>query len=128
MNVQVAHFMGHECVRGSTYRGGAAALAELARKGRDMHIAITPDGPRGPRRQLAQGPIFLASRLGLPIVALGFGISTAEAAVEAAGAGAQGVIVGSKLMQIVADGGPEAAGAWLRDLRAALDGETGTGG
>jgi len=70
----VAHFMGHECVRGSTYRGGAAALAELARKGRDMHIAITPDGPRGPRRQLAQGPIFLASRLGLPIVALGLGV------------------------------------------------------
>lgn len=70
----VAHFMGHECVRGSTYRGGATALGELARKGRDMHIAITPDGPRGPRRQLAQGPIFLASRLGLPIVALGIGL------------------------------------------------------
>jgi hypothetical protein len=38
-----------------------------------MHMAITPDGPRGPRRQLAQGPIFLASRLGLPIVPMGLG-------------------------------------------------------
>uniref|UniRef100_UPI00389985A1 tryptophan synthase subunit alpha n=1 Tax=Rubrobacter marinus TaxID=2653852 RepID=UPI00389985A1 len=61
-------------------------------------------------------------------MALGFGISTPEAALQAAGAGAQGVIVGSKLMQIVHDGGPEAAGAWLRELRAALDGGTGTEG
>ena len=70
---RVAHHMGHECVRGSTYRGGSAALIELARRGRHMHMAITPDGPRGPRRQLAQGPIFLASRLGLPIVPMGLG-------------------------------------------------------
>mgnify|MGYP001274817143 CR=1 FL=1 len=34
---------------------------------------ITPDGPRGPRRRLAQGPIYLASRLNLPLIALGFG-------------------------------------------------------
>jgi lysophospholipid acyltransferase (LPLAT)-like uncharacterized protein len=70
---RVARHMGHECVRGSTYRGGSAAIIELARRGRHMHMAITPDGPRGPRRQLAQGPIFLASRLGLPIVPMGLG-------------------------------------------------------
>jgi hypothetical protein len=34
---------------------------------------MTPDGPRGPRRQLAQGPIYLASRLQLPLVVMGFG-------------------------------------------------------
>ena len=39
-----------------------------------MHLTITPDGPRGPRRKLAVGPIYLASQLGLPIVPLGFGI------------------------------------------------------
>jgi hypothetical protein len=38
-----------------------------------MHLAITPDGPRGPRRKLAQGPVYLSSKLGLPIVAMGFG-------------------------------------------------------
>lgn len=72
---EAARFMGFDAVRGSSFRGGGAALRELTRKvERDgMHIAITPDGPRGPRRKLAQGPIFLASKLNIPIVALGFG-------------------------------------------------------
>jgi lysophospholipid acyltransferase (LPLAT)-like uncharacterized protein len=70
---RLAHHMGFECVRGSSYRGGAAALMELSRVGSDMHVAITPDGPRGPRRELAQGAVFLASRLGLPIVPMGLG-------------------------------------------------------
>ena len=34
---------------------------------------MTPDGPRGPRRKLAAGPIYLASKLGLPLVCLGIG-------------------------------------------------------
>jgi len=38
-----------------------------------MNLTITPDGPRGPRRQLAPGAVYLASRLGMPIVLLGFG-------------------------------------------------------
>jgi hypothetical protein len=38
-----------------------------------MNLTITPDGPRGPRRALAPGAIFLASKLGIPIVAMGFG-------------------------------------------------------
>lgn len=70
---RTAYHMGFECVRGSTYRGGAAALRELMDKSRGRNLTITPDGPRGPRRCLAQGPIYLASKLGLPIVAMGFG-------------------------------------------------------
>jgi lysophospholipid acyltransferase (LPLAT)-like uncharacterized protein len=70
---RLAHHMGFECVRGSTYSGATAALLELSRVGKQMHMAITPDGPRGPRRELAQGPVFLASRLGLPIVCMGLG-------------------------------------------------------
>ena len=38
-----------------------------------MHLTITPDGPRGPRRQLAPGCVYLASKLGLPLVVMGFG-------------------------------------------------------
>lgn len=71
---RVAHHMGFDCVRGSTNRGATTALLDMARRGRHMHLTITPDGPRGPRRQLAIGPVYLASRLGLPIVPLGFGI------------------------------------------------------
>lgn len=63
--------LGFECVRGSTYNGAASALREMTRRGRTTHLAITPDGPRGPRRQLAQGAVFLASKLQLPIVATG---------------------------------------------------------
>jgi lysophospholipid acyltransferase (LPLAT)-like uncharacterized protein len=70
---RVARQMGFECVRGSTYRGGAKAIWELWDRSRRQHLTITPDGPRGPRRQMALGPIFLASRLGLPLVAMGFG-------------------------------------------------------
>lgn len=70
---RVAYHMGFDCVRGSTYHGGAKAIWELSDRGRDQHLTITPDGPRGPRRQLAQGPIYLASRLQLPLVAMGFG-------------------------------------------------------
>ena len=71
---RLAYHMGFECVRGSTYGGATAALLELAREGKKKHLTITPDGPRGPRRVLAQGPIYLASRLGLPIVPMGIGI------------------------------------------------------
>jgi lysophospholipid acyltransferase (LPLAT)-like uncharacterized protein len=35
-------------------------------------LILAPDGPRGPRRRLAEGPIFLASRLQMPIVCMGF--------------------------------------------------------
>jgi lysophospholipid acyltransferase (LPLAT)-like uncharacterized protein len=69
----VAYHLGFDFVRGSTNRGGVAALRELLRKSQKMHLTITPDGPRGPRRRLAPGSIFLASRLGLPLVATGYG-------------------------------------------------------
>ena len=46
---------------------------ELSRKSKTKNLAITPDGPRGPRRVLAAGAIYLASKLGIPLVAMGFG-------------------------------------------------------
>jgi lysophospholipid acyltransferase (LPLAT)-like uncharacterized protein len=70
---RVAFHMGFEVVRGSTYRGSVAAVRTMLRESRDKHLTITPDGPRGPRRVLAQGCIYLASRLELPLVAMGFG-------------------------------------------------------
>jgi tryptophan synthase alpha chain len=55
-------------------------------------------------------------------VALGFGISTPEQAAAAAAAGADGVIVGSRLVRAAgtADGGPEAVAGLLHHLSAAL--------
>ena len=69
---RIAYHLGFELVRGSTYRGGMMALRELLRTKR-MNVAITSDGPRGPRRKLAAGAVFLASKLGLPIVATAIG-------------------------------------------------------
>ncbi len=68
-----AYHLGFDFIRGSTARGGVAALRQMLRRSRRMHLTITPDGPRGPRRHLAPGCVYLASRLGLPLVAMGFG-------------------------------------------------------
>ena len=70
---RIAHHLGFDCVRGSSRRGGARAIMELEEHSRNKHLTITPDGPRGPRRRLAMGPVYLASRLQLPLVVMGFG-------------------------------------------------------
>jgi lysophospholipid acyltransferase (LPLAT)-like uncharacterized protein len=70
---RIAYHLGFDCVRGSTYRGGAHAIWAMFERSRQQHLTITPDGPRGPRRRLAQGPVYLASRLQLPLVVMGFG-------------------------------------------------------
>lgn len=59
-------------VRGSSSRGGATAMLEMLDLPANKHITITPDGPRGPRRLVKAGPIFLASRTGRPIVPTAF--------------------------------------------------------
>jgi lysophospholipid acyltransferase (LPLAT)-like uncharacterized protein len=70
---RVARMMGFGVVRGSTYKGGSVALRQLAERADRENLTITPDGPRGPRRRLASGCVFLASTMGLPIVAMGMG-------------------------------------------------------
>jgi lysophospholipid acyltransferase (LPLAT)-like uncharacterized protein len=60
-------------VSGSTSRGGVEALRNLIRVSQRKHIALIPDGPRGPRRRVKPGLIYLAARSGLPIVPAGFG-------------------------------------------------------
>ncbi len=60
-----------QAVRGSTSRRGPQALLELAgwaQAGYD--VAITPDGPRGPRYVVQKGVIALAQVTGRPIVAV----------------------------------------------------------
>lgn len=60
---------GFRSVRGSTTRGGNAALRQLIRYGRTgADLVITPDGPRGPQGTVQEGVIHLAKMTGLPIV------------------------------------------------------------
>ena len=64
--------LGWSVVRGSTSRGSVAALLRMLRDDR-CHLVFAPDGPRGPRRTMSTGPLFLASKLGLPVVCVGYG-------------------------------------------------------
>ncbi len=67
---------GHRSVRGSTTRGGVAALRQLIKLGRSgVDLAITPDGPKGPREVVQMGVIHLARATGLPILPLTFSCS-----------------------------------------------------
>ncbi len=61
---------GFNLVRGSSTRGGARALLELARIASQTSddIVVTVDGPKGPAREVKEGLLYVASRSGLPIV------------------------------------------------------------
>ncbi|MBJ7326601.1 MAG: lysophospholipid acyltransferase family protein [Chthoniobacterales bacterium] len=66
---ELAGRLGMGSVRGSSSRRGATAMRELldeVSKGHD--IAITPDGPRGPRYALGPGMIYLAQKAQIPII------------------------------------------------------------
>ena len=70
---QTAQALGMNIVRGSTTRGGSQAIRQLKKNGEFSSITFTPDGPKGPRREMALGPVYLASVLQMPIVPVGAG-------------------------------------------------------
>ncbi|MBW8883251.1 MAG: lysophospholipid acyltransferase family protein [Planctomycetia bacterium] len=71
---QICQRLGIGVIRGSTARGGCQALLGMIRdQDESTHLGITPDGPRGPRRQLKPGAVMIASQSGLPIVPVGIG-------------------------------------------------------
>ena len=62
-------YFGVDAVRGSSSRRGAQALLELTSWTERGHaVAITPDGPRGPRYRIHDGIIGLAQLSGLPVI------------------------------------------------------------
>ena len=54
-------------VRGSSTRGGTAALRKMIAATRETNMAITPDGPVGPRYEVKDGIISLAALSGQPV-------------------------------------------------------------
>ncbi len=76
---RLAARLGFQVVRGSATRGGARAFRELIgalRGGRN--VAITPDGPKGPRRQVKSGVVELARLSGMPILPVAFAAGRAR--------------------------------------------------
>jgi lysophospholipid acyltransferase (LPLAT)-like uncharacterized protein len=79
LGTRYVRYFGLSVVRGSSSRGGGAALRQLVtaiRAGAD--VAIVPDGPRGPSEQLQGGVVTLAALTGAPVVPLAVGASPAR--------------------------------------------------
>jgi lysophospholipid acyltransferase (LPLAT)-like uncharacterized protein len=75
---RLAEGWGFTTIRGSSSRGGSRALRDMVRQARDgRSIAITPDGPRGPRQKIQPGVILAAQRTGLPILPVAAGCNRA---------------------------------------------------
>ena len=64
--------LGFVTVRGSSQRGGAEALKHLLTETSGKHIILTPDGPRGPRRQMKPGAVFIGAKTGLRVLPSAF--------------------------------------------------------
>lgn len=98
-------------------------VARVAEGGRGFLYYISRTGVTGAREalrdELAGEVDRLRARVGLP-VAVGFGISTPEQARAVAGV-ADGVVVGSALVQRLEAEGVEGAAAFVAALRAAMD-------
>lgn len=62
-------------VRGSTNRIRTGAIRELLEAAKSRHLVVTPDGPRGPNRQMSAGIAYLSSRTGRAVVPSGFACS-----------------------------------------------------
>jgi hypothetical protein len=66
---RIIELFGFSAVRGSSSRGGSAALLGMNRVLATGHIAaFTIDGPRGPRYLAKPGPVLLAKMSGVPIL------------------------------------------------------------
>ncbi len=56
-------------VRGSSSRGASDAVRGLIKALRSgLDIGITPDGPKGPKEEIKEGVMYLAQKLGVPIL------------------------------------------------------------
>lgn len=105
-------------------------LRRVGRLASGFVYCVSVAGVTGARDELPRGAVELLRRARGEVeapVALGFGIGSVEAAVKA-GKEADGIIIGSKLMRLVGEGGPEAACRWLREVRGALSDVARVGG
>jgi tryptophan synthase alpha chain len=88
-----------------------ARMARIGARARGFVYAVSVTGTTGERAALSETFATLVARAKAATdvpVALGFGIGTPEQAREAADAGADGVIVGSRLVRAVAEAGDQA--------------------
>jgi lysophospholipid acyltransferase (LPLAT)-like uncharacterized protein len=70
LTVRAQVIRGSTAKEGKSSKGGYEALREMVRHlGQNGMICMTPDGPRGPRMRVQQGPLQLAKLSGAPLLA-----------------------------------------------------------
>lgn len=63
-------------VRGSSHIGGKEAMQLMVNEVEQGNsLAITPDGPRGPRHEMKMGAVRVAQRTGVPLILVGIAAS-----------------------------------------------------
>ena len=94
----IAHF-GIGSIRGSSSKGALRAfLLAIKSINNGIDVAITPDGPRGPRHSISDGSVTIAQKTGVNIVK---GFKAALTAVEVAGGAAAPETLGVSLVATV---------------------------
>jgi tryptophan synthase alpha chain len=98
-------------------------LPRVCARSRGFVYSVGLLGVTGERSSLAASAVVLAARLkavtDLPVL-VGVGVSNAEQAVEATRV-ADGVIMGASVVRRFLEGGPDEVGAFVAEVRAALD-------
>lgn len=63
---------GYSMIRGSSHIGGKEAMQLMVEEVEKGHsLAITPDGPRGPRHEMKMGAVRIAQKTGVPLILVG---------------------------------------------------------
>jgi lysophospholipid acyltransferase (LPLAT)-like uncharacterized protein len=74
----VEGWWGFTAIRGSSSRGGSLALRNIVRTLKaGTAVAVTPDGPRGPRERMKPGPLLAARMAGVPLIPVSAGANRA---------------------------------------------------
>jgi hypothetical protein len=75
---EYARHLGYGMVTGSSTRGGVRALLGAVKALRSgTPVAVTPDGPQGPRRVMKPGALAAAQRAGVPVLPIHAGAERA---------------------------------------------------
>lgn len=71
MIAKLIQLFGGKAIRGSSSKGGSAVLRQALKAiSEGYDIAITPDGPRGPKHTVADGLVLLSQMRDIPIVTI----------------------------------------------------------
>ncbi len=66
----------YSMIRGSSHIGGKEAMELMVDEvAKGNSLAITPDGPRGPRHEMKMGAIRVAQKAGVPLILAGISLS-----------------------------------------------------